>query len=74
MDKTYIILDNGESFLVDSYKKLTKSKYKLYGKFDDGTTGYVLVSFPVWTLSHKRYSFKKLLDTRYVVLEVHRDT
>jgi len=71
MDKVYLILNNCESFLVNSYEKLSKNKYKLFGQFEDGKTGYVIVSFPIWTLPKKHCSLEKLLETQYRVLEVH---
>lgn len=71
MDKVCLILDNGEQFWISSYEKLTKNKYKLFGRFDNGETGYVIASFPVWTIPKKRCSLERLLETQYIVLEVH---
>lgn len=73
MDKVCLVLDNGEQFWISDYEKLTKNKYKLFGRFDNGKTGYVIASFPVWTISKKRYSLEHLVNTHYVVLEVHRE-
>lgn len=73
MDKVCLILDNGEQFLISSYEKLTKNKYKLFGRFDNGKTGYVIASFPIWTMKKKHCSLEHLVDTRYIVLEVHKE-
>ena len=73
MDKVSLILDNGEQFWISSYEKLTKNKYKLFGRFDNGETGYVIVSFPIWTIQRKRCSLEQLLETHYIVLEIYKE-
>jgi len=73
MEKACLVLNNGEPFLVYSYEKLTKNKDRLYGQFNDGKPGYVVVSFPVWTLPKKRCTLERLLETHYIIWEVHKE-
>lgn len=70
MDELCLVLDDGSQFLIVSYKKINKNVYKLYGTFNDGTSGYVIVSFQTWTIKRKHPSLEQLLNTKYRILEV----
>jgi len=73
MDKVCLVLDDGEELWITYYEKLTKTKYKLSGRFSDGKTGYVIANFPIWTIQRKHYSLERLVETQYIVLEVHKE-